>query len=174
MTTERLAWAETPDAAALQALPGSEPAVSAKRARRRRVFHRSARIITRTTDALTTSLAMIGLCIAAGIDIWTVPLAAAMPYVLLPIAGVAGVWLAGGYRFRYAESIVGHLLRVVLGASVAMGSVFLIVLLAGSANTALFARLTAAEALVLFALHANYIRAVRSVSRLLGAWPRGR
>ena len=136
MTAERLAWAETPDTAAPQAPAESEPAARAKRVRRRRLFHRAARIAARATDALATSLVMVGLCIAAGIDIWTAPLAAAVPYVLLPVAGVAGVWLAGGYRFRYAESLAGHLLRVVLGASVTMGSAFVIVLLAGSANTA--------------------------------------
>jgi len=174
MTTERLAWAETPDAAAPQAPAESEPAARAKRVRHRRLFHRAMRIFSRATDAIATSLVMIGLCVAAGIDIWTVPLAAALPYVLLPVVGVAGVWLAGGYRFRYAESIADHLLRVALGASVTMGSVFLIALLAGSTRTALFTQLTAAEALTLFALHANYSGALRAISRLLGNWPRGR
>jgi len=103
-----------------------------------------------------------------------VPLAAALPYVLLPVAGVGGVWLAGGYRFRYAESIAGHLLRVALGAFGTMGSVFLIALLAGSSHIELFARLTTAVALTLFALHANYIGAVRAVSRLLGDQRSGR
>src|SRR5690349_9115566 len=114
MRAERLAWAEKPDAAAgvpADARPYAPGAkMRANKVARKRLFHRSAvRVIARVVDAIAVSLVTIGLCLAAGIDVWVTPLAAVMPYALMPAAGVGGVWLAGGYRFRYAGSIPKHL-----------------------------------------------------------------
>jgi hypothetical protein len=165
MTAERLTWAETSDAAASELQAESGPAAKAKTTRRW-LFHRGVvRIFARTADAIVISLVTVGLCMAAGIDIWIVSLAAALPYVLMPMVSVGGVWLAGGYRFRRGESIAGHLLRVALGASAVMGSAFLIALLAGLAHTELFGWLTTANALTLIALHANYLGIVRTATR---------
>jgi polysaccharide biosynthesis protein PslA len=164
MRAERLAWGETPKPAE-QLLPEGAEAVSAVE-RRRRLFHRSlVRVLARVVDAIVILLVTIGLSRAAGVDVWTAPLAAALPFVLMPLAGIAGVSLAGGYRFRYAETFAGHLCRVGFGASAIMGSVLLFAWIAGSSNVELFARLAAANALAAFALHANYLAAVKAATR---------
>jgi polysaccharide biosynthesis protein PslA len=167
MRAERLAWAETPDAAASGKPVETEAApVRANKVVRKRLIHRSAvRVIARAVDAIAIALVTTGLCIAAGIDVWVTPLAAVLPYALMPVAAVGGVWLAGGYRFRYAGSIPGHLLRVALGGSIVMGLVFLSALGMGSDDINLFAQLCAANALALFALHANYLGVVRTATR---------
>jgi polysaccharide biosynthesis protein PslA len=165
MRAERLAWAETPKPAE-PSLAADGELVAAPITRRRRLFHRSlVRTLARSVDAAAILLVTLGLCRAGGIDVWTTPLAAALPFVLMPLAGVAGVSLAGGYRFRYADSFAGHLCRVGFGASAIMGSVVLLAWLAGSSNVTLFARLAAANALAVFALHANYLAAVRAATR---------
>ena len=41
----------------------------------------------------------------------------------------AAVWVAGGYRFRFAEPIISHLAHVALGISLVMGAIFVIVIL---------------------------------------------
>ncbi len=168
MRAERLAWADKPDLAASDNPVGGEAATPARanKVARKRLFHRSAvRVIARTVDAVAVALVTAGLCLAAGIDVLVTPLAAVMPYALTPAAGVGGVWLAGGYRFRYAGSIATHLLRVALGGSIIMGLVFLSALALGSDDIELFARLCAANALALFALHANYLGIVRTATR---------
>jgi polysaccharide biosynthesis protein PslA len=164
MRAERLAWVDSADAAHAK-LAGDELA-PASISRRRRLFHRTiVRIAARVADLVAMMTVTIGLCIAAGIDIWTTPLAAALPFILTPFAGAAGISVAGGYRFHYAESFTGHLCRVAFGASAIMGTVFLAALLAGSSNLALFARLAAFNALAVFALHANYLGVVREAVR---------
>ncbi|HEV7692690.1 MAG TPA: exopolysaccharide biosynthesis polyprenyl glycosylphosphotransferase [Hyphomonadaceae bacterium] len=166
MRAERLAWAEKPDAAAADTTAETAAPARANKVARKRLFHRSAvRVIARFIDAIAILLVTVGLCLAAGINVWITPLAAVLPYALMPAAGVAGVWLAGGYRFRYAGSIPGHLARVAFGASFTMGLVFLSALALGSDDIHLFSRLCAANALALFALHANYLGVVRTATR---------
>lgn len=165
MRAERLAWGETPKPAELSS-QAEDAAAAPAVTRRKRLFHRSlVRAVARAIDATAILLVTIGVCRAGGIDVWTTPLAAALPFVLMPFAGVAGVSVAGGYRFQYAETFAGHLCRVGFGASAIMGSVVLAAWLAGSGNVALFARLAAANALAVFALHANYLGAVRAATR---------
>ncbi|HVY90712.1 MAG TPA: sugar transferase, partial [Hyphomonadaceae bacterium] len=167
MRVERLAWSETADAVDALQTDAERAALAPNAAsRRRRLLHRSAvRVLARTIDAAAIALVTLGLCYSAGIDFLTVPFASALPYVLMPLAALGGVWLAGGYRFRYAGSILAHLLRVALGGSAAMGVVFLGAMLLGAGNLPLFSRLCAVNALALFALHANYLGAVRAATR---------
>jgi Undecaprenyl-phosphate glucose phosphotransferase len=164
MRAERLAWAET--SAAKVDVERRQAAAAPAAPVRRRLFHRSAvRLLARTLDAIAVSLATIGLCFAAGVDVWNVSVATVLPYALLPIAAVAGVWAAGGYRFRCAGSMPEHLLRVALGAATALSVVFLLILVFAPTAAPLFARLGATNALALFALHANYLGVVRTATR---------
>jgi len=166
MRAERLAWADTPDAATREAPAVATPISAPGRTKRRRLLHRGAvRTLARAADAIVVLLITAGLCLAAGIDIWRTPFAAALPFLLMPPALVAGVSIAGGYRFRYDEPLTGHLLRTALGASAIMGSVVLFAVLAGSANTPLFERLAMANFLAVVALHANLLGLVRAAMR---------
>jgi Undecaprenyl-phosphate glucose phosphotransferase len=146
--------------------PKAAPIALAPAARRQRLFHRSAiRVAARAADAVATVLVTVLLCIAAGIDPSRTTVAQALPYLLLPIAGVAGVWTAGGYRFRYAGSIPAHLFRIAIGGSVAMSAVYLLALMVDAVDAATFARLAVANALTLFGLHANYLGLTRALTR---------
>lgn len=166
MRAERLAWAESQDVSADQKAADIEHARPVRKMRRSRLFHRSAvRLIARCTDTVAIGLVTTGLCLAGGIDLMSTAFIEALPYVLMPWLGMGGVWLAGGYRFRFAEPLIGHLARVALGVSVVMGAVFLIALLADSSHVSLYARLGAANALCVFALHANYLSIVRAATR---------
>jgi Undecaprenyl-phosphate glucose phosphotransferase len=134
--------------------------------RRRRLFHRGAiRVAARAIDALATVLVTVLLCIAAGIDPSKATVVQALPYLLLPVAGVAGVWMAGGYRFRYAGSVAAHLCRIAIGGSVAMSAVYLLALVVDAVDAATFAQLAIANALTLFGLHANYLSITRVLTR---------
>ncbi len=166
MRAERLAWADTSDAPARNAPAAIAPTSPPANAKRRRLLHRGAvRGLARAVDAIVVLLITSGLCLSAGIDIWLTPLGAALPFLLMPPAIVAGVSIAGGYRLRYDESLTGHLLRTALGASAIMGSLALIAFVAGSANLALFERLAAANALAVVALHANLLNFLRAAMR---------
>lgn len=52
--------------------------------RRRRLLHRSGvRVLARSVDALAVLVVTVSLCVAAGIDLWRLPLGMALPFVLL-------------------------------------------------------------------------------------------
>jgi Undecaprenyl-phosphate glucose phosphotransferase len=134
--------------------------------RRRRLIHRSTvRLLARGIDGLGVFTVTLCLCIAAGIDLWRVPLGAALPFVLLAPATVAGVWMAGGYRFRYAGSVSMHLLRAAVGCGAGLGGVFLFALATGFPLPVLFANVCAVNAVAVIALHANYLGVVRAATR---------
>ncbi len=168
MRAERLAWTDRPkpiDTGRRESDKGA-PVTGLQTTRRRRILHRGGvRTAARCLDALAVALATFGLCFSSGIDVLAIPLTAALPFLLLPIACIAGVWIAGGYRFRYAEPVLGHLLRVAFGACAAMGLVVLAVLVFDPAQAQEFVQLGAANALVVFALHANYLGMVRGATR---------
>jgi hypothetical protein len=153
MRAEGLAQGELPAAAAV--------------ARQRRLQFRAASVrkLVRAVDAAAVSMVTIGLCFAAGIDFWHVPVATAAPYALFPTAGVAGVWIAGGYRFDAAGSILAHMMRVGVGAAAAMSAVFLLVLVFAPLEAPLFVRLGLVNGLALVALHGNYLGVVRTAAR---------
>ncbi|MBP9234338.1 MAG: exopolysaccharide biosynthesis polyprenyl glycosylphosphotransferase [Hyphomonadaceae bacterium] len=167
MRGERLAWADRPKSieAARRESDRSAPLV-VQTARRKRFLHRSGiRIATRAIDALAVAFVTIGLCLSSGIDLLAIPFGAALPYLLMPAMCVTGVWVAGGYRFRYAEPVLGHMLRVALGASAAMGLVFVLIAMADASQLSILTRLCAANALAVFALHSNYLGMVRAATR---------
>jgi Undecaprenyl-phosphate glucose phosphotransferase len=174
MRAERLSWADTPESstesaaaplARLEAVAASLETRSPA-ARRSRFFHRSGlRYAARTLDLVAAVLVTLGLALAGGVDIWKAPLGQALPYALTPFAAFFGVRLAGGYRFRYAETIAAHLLRVGAGASAVMLAMFAGVVVTEAADPGLFAQIASANALALFALHANYVAGVRGLVR---------
>jgi polysaccharide biosynthesis protein PslA len=134
--------------------------------RRRRLMHRSGvRVLARGVDAVTVLVVTVGLCVAAGIDLWRLPLGMALPFVLLAPATVASCWIAGAYRFRYAGSVLLHLLRAAAGSAAGLGTVFLFALATGFPMPALFANVCIANALAVIALHANYLGVVRAATR---------
>ena len=167
MRAERLAWADRPKSiqTGRRESDRSAPVVS-QTARRRRFVHRSGvRVATRFIDAAAAILITLALCLSQGIDLLAIPFGAALPYMLMSVLCVTGVWIAGGYRFRYADPVLGHMLRVALGASSAMGLMFIAIAKIDPAQLSLFAALCAANALGIFALHANYIGMVRAAMR---------
>jgi Undecaprenyl-phosphate glucose phosphotransferase len=141
-------------------------AVAASRGRQR-LFHRSAiRAGARALDLGGVLLVTVLLCSAWGFDLASAPLAAALPCLVLPVAGAIGVWLAGGYRFRFAGSIPAHLLRIAAGGGAAMGLTYLVAMgLHAPVSGALLGQLAAAAAMTLFALHANYLALTRILTR---------
>lgn len=167
MRAERLAWTDKPVAAITGRRESDRSqAASAQKTRRRRLLHRAGvRIAARVLDLLGAIAVTIGLCIGAGVDVWASPLGVALPFLAMPISGVAGVWLMGGYRFRYAEPLHTHLVRVVAGATAAPALVALLATMGGPAHSALLWNLCAASALTLFALHANYLGFIRAATR---------
>jgi len=167
MRAERLAWADRPRSTETGRRESDRHASAVvQKARRRRILHRSGiRIAARCADAAVVALVTIGLCLSSGVDLLAIPLGSALPYLLMPATCAAGIWAAGGYRFRYAEPVLSHLLRVAFGACAVMGLVFLLASFADPAQTPLLARLCAANALAVFALHANYLGMVRAATR---------
>ncbi len=170
MRPQRLTWAELPETDRL--VSAIAPALRAKAtiptspARQQRFFHRSAiRLASRALDAAATATLTLLLCMAAGIDPLRASVAQALPYFLLPASAIGGVWLAGGYRFRYDGSIPSHLTRTAVGGTIAMAIVYLLSAATGSMNTVIFARCAAANALALFALHATYLACTRALTR---------
>ena len=167
MRAERLAWTDK----AVAPVTGrresdAAPAVTSQLTRRRRLLHRAGvRIAARFLDLAAAVVVTIGLCIGAGVDIWASPMAAALPFVLMPLAGMAGVWIMGGYRFRYAEPVHTHLVRVAAGGTAGPALVAFLAAAGGPAHAALLWNLCAANALALFALHANYLGFVRAATR---------
>ena len=167
MRAERLAWTDKP-AAAVTGRRESDRATSAptQLVRRRRLLHRAGvRVAARALDLVAAILVTAGLCIGAGVDVWASSLGVALPFVAMPLSGMAGVWLMGGYRFRYAEPVPNHLVRVVAGATAGPALVTLLAVLGGASHATLLWNLCAANALALFALHANYLGFVRAATR---------
>lgn len=167
MRVERLAWTDKPQTTAEGRRESDKAApVVVQPSRRKRFLHRSGiRIVTRFVDALAVALVTLALCASEGVDLMAIPLGVALPYLMMPAMCVFGVWASGGYRFRYAGSVVGHMARVAFGASGAMSVVFLIVSLAHPSKAAMFIQLCAVNALAVFALHANYLGMVRAATR---------
>jgi hypothetical protein len=162
MRTEHLVEAQTPAAKARVEVGKSD---AAGRVRRAFIRRSGIRVLACILDIIAVSLVTIGLCSAAGYDAWHVPVTTAAPFALLPVLCVAGVWIAGGYRFQHPHPIPKHMFRVALGAVTAMSIVFLAVLVFALDQASLFARLCVANALVVFALHGNYLGVVRTARR---------
>lgn len=167
MRAERLAWTDKPVAAVTGRRESDRTQVSpGQLTRRRRLLHRAGiRVAARVLDLLGAILVTFGLCIGVGVDILASPLGAALPFVVMPLSGMGGVWLMGGYRFRYAEPVHTHLVRVIAGATAGPALVALLATLGGPAHSGLMWNLCAANALALFSLHANYLGFVRAATR---------
>jgi Undecaprenyl-phosphate glucose phosphotransferase len=167
MRAERLAWIDRPKSVeAARRESDGRPAHVGSMTRRRRLIHRSGvRLLARAIDGVGVLVVTLCLCVGAGIDLWRLPLGMALPFVLLAPASVAGAWLAGAYRFRYAGSVAMHLLRAAAGSAAGLGAVFLLALATGFPMPALFANICALNALAVIALHANYLGVVRAATR---------
>jgi Undecaprenyl-phosphate glucose phosphotransferase len=167
MRIERLTWADRPKSVDAGRRESDRAHAQARHPKRRhRLVHRSSvRFITRIVDAAAVFGITLGLCIAAGIDLWHLPLISALPFVLLPPATVTGVWLMGGYRFRYAGPVAAHLLRATIGSAIGLGAVFLFALATHFPLPMVFANLCAVNGLGVIALHANYLGVVRASTR---------
>jgi hypothetical protein len=122
-------------------------------------------ILARWIDAVAILAVTIGLCFAAGVDLWNSTFGASLPFALMPVAGVMGVHLAGGYHFHPNQPIAAHLLRAGAGALAAMASVFALVVISDDFQTGLFMLVCAPNAMTIFALHANYVGVVRTAAR---------
>lgn len=177
MRVERLTWSHARSEAAdapLADFAGIAPAADVRvaaslppvaRRRRNRFLQRSTiRNLARALDLVVACAVVWALALSQGLDLWTSPLSAALPFLLAPFATVCGVWLAGGYRFRYAGSTVEHLLRVTAGALALLVPAYLLALVLGG-DTSLMARVAAAGTLAMFGLHANYIGISRALTR---------
>ena len=160
MRDQRLAWAESPTARV-----DAEAASDANTRRKWMLPITLAGAVARWLDGILILLVTIGLCFAAGIDLWSSPFGAALPFALMPVAGVMGVTLAKGYHFNPAQPIPAHLLRVGAGALAAMSSMFALVVVTGSLHTGLFMLVCVPNAMTIFALHANYVGLVRTAVR---------
>ena len=167
MRAERLAWIDRPKSVeAARRESDDRPVHVGSMTRRRRLIHRSGvRLLARALDGVGVLVVTLCLCVGAGIDLWRLPLGMALPFVLLAPASVAGAWLAGAYRFRYAGSVAMHLLRAAAGSAAGLGAVFLLALATGFPMPALFANICAVNALAVIALHANYLGVVRAATR---------
>ncbi len=122
-------------------------------------------IVARWLDAAAILLVTVGLCFAAGVDLWNSPFGASLPFALMPVVGVMGVHLAGGYHFHPNQPIAAHLLRAGAGALAAMASIFALVVISDDFQTGLFMLVCAPNAMTIFALHANYVGVVRTAAR---------
>ncbi len=171
MRAERLTWMDATGAVSSGAAPASAAvcnttAADTPPARRHRLLNRGAvRYIARTIDASVLILLTLWLAMASGADLLRMPLIGVYPYILLPAAGFAGVWLAGGYRFGYAASVAGHLLRVAAAGVALIALVAAAGIVLRAADPALMIRLSAVTAIALIALHAIYQAVVRALTR---------
>jgi len=167
MRAERLGWADRPQVVdAERRVSDHAPAAITHVSRRKRLIHRSSiRLITRAVDAVVLFLVVLALTYSHGVDLWRLPVLLALPFLLLPVLTVVGVYLAGGYRFRYAGSVAGHLLRATAGGAAGLGAGYVLSLATGFPLPLLFANICAICALTLVALHANYLGMVRAATR---------
>ena len=122
-------------------------------------------IVARWLDAVAILVVTVGLCFAAGVDLWTSTFGASLPFALMPVVGVMGVQIAGGYHFHPDQPIAAHLLRAGAGALAAMASIFALVVLSDDFQTGLYMLVCAPNAMTIFALHANYVGVVRTAAR---------
>jgi polysaccharide biosynthesis protein PslA len=167
MRAERLAWADRPRAvrAGRRESDGASLA-PAHMSRRHRLIHRSSiRIITRFTDVAALYAVTLCLAYSAGVEVWRLPVLTALPLFLLPPAIIVGVWMAGAYRFQYAEAVAAHLLRAVAGTALGVGAALFLAFLIAFPLPALFINICAVNALAVLSLHANYLGIVRAATR---------
>jgi hypothetical protein len=122
-------------------------------------------IVARWLDAVAILAVTVGLCFAAGVDLWNSTFGASLPFALMPVVGVLGVHLAGGYHFHPNQPIAAHLLRAGAGALAAMASIFALVVISDDFQTGLYMLVCAPSAMTIFALHANYVGVVRTAAR---------
>lgn len=167
MRAERLAWTDRPKAVtAGRRESDAAGAAPARMTRRRRLIHRSSlRIIARLVDAVGLYIVTLCLAYAAGLDVWTLPVLAALPLFLSPLAIVGGVWALGGYRFRYAGQVAAHLMRAIGGTTMGVGATLALAYLTGFPLPALLLNICAVNALAVVSLHANYLGMVRAATR---------
>jgi len=123
--------------------------------------------VARWIDAVAILVVTVGLCFAAGVDLWNSTFGASLPFALMPVAGVMGVQLAGGYHFHPDQPIAAHLMRAGAGAIAAMACVFALVVISDQLQrqTGLFMLVCVPNAMTIFALHANYVGVVRTAAR---------
>lgn len=167
MRAERLAWTDRPqdlDKGRRESDRARTP-VQQSKLRRRIIRRGGVRVLARLADAIAVGVVTLCLCVAAGIDLWRLPLGLALPFLLLAPTTLAGLGVAGAYRFRFAEPVATHLARVVAGCIAGIGAVFLFALATRFPDAALFANVCAVNALAIFALHANYLGLVRAATR---------
>jgi hypothetical protein len=158
MREERLAL---PDSGAVSAL-----GETAQAALRRWAFPSAfLGILARWIDAVAILVVTVGLCFAAGVDLWNSTFGASLPFALMPVVGVMGVHLAGGYHFHPDQPIAAHLLRAGAGALAAMASIFALVVISDDFHTGLYMLVCAPNAMTIFALHANYVGVARTAAR---------
>ena len=143
MRSERLTWADRPpavEAGRRASDRGGAPIANVQR-RWRLIDRAGVRVLARFADAIGVMLVTAVLCTSMGIDLWLLPLGAALPFILLPAGAVGGMWLAGAYRFGYAGQVAVHLLRATVGCVAGIGAVFLFALATGFPLPALFANI---------------------------------
>lgn len=167
MRAERLGWADRPRTVDAERRESDRASATASHvSRRKRVIHRSSiRLITRCVDAVALFLVVLGLTYSHGIDLWRLPVLLALPFLLLPVIAVTGVYVAGGYRFRYAGPVAAHLMRATAGGALGLAAAFGLSQATGFPLPMLFANVCAICALTIVALHANYLGIVRAATR---------
>ena len=160
--SEATAWAERSAPAAFAHLDASHE--HARPRRSRWLYRRALRPISVALDTFALVLLTALICASAGVDLIHAPVSHALPVLLIPIAGVLGVDLAGGHIFRYAGTLWGHLARVALGGGAALGAVTGLVFLAG-VDPIVASRIALLSLIALVGLHANYLGAARVLTR---------
>ncbi len=167
MRAERLAWTDRPKAVTTgRRKSDSAAAAPARVTRRRRLIHRSSvRILARLVDVAALYTVTLCLAYSAGLDVWGLPVLAALPVFLAPLAIVGGVWAMGGYRFRYAGQVAAHLLRAVAGTVLGVGATLLLAYVTRFPLPAMLLNICAVNGLAVAALHANYLGMVRAATR---------
>jgi Undecaprenyl-phosphate glucose phosphotransferase len=166
MRAERLGWIDRPQVVDVERRASDSASALTHVSRRKRFIHRgSIRLITRGVDAVALFVVVLALTYSRGVDLWQLPVMLALPFLLLPVAAVAGIYVAGGYRFRYAGSVAAHLLRATAGGAAGLAVAFGLSLATGFPLPMLFANVCAVCALAIVALHANYLGIVRAATR---------
>ena len=167
MRGERLAWADRPrTVTAGRRESDVDATASARMTRRKRLIHRSSiRIITRVIDVVGLYAVTLCLAYSTGLDVWSLPVLLALPLFLMPPTMLAGIWIAGAYQFRYAESVAGHLMRAVAGTTLSVCAILLFAFLIAFPLPALLINICAINALAVVSLHANYLGVVRAATR---------
>ncbi|MEQ1785101.1 MAG: exopolysaccharide biosynthesis polyprenyl glycosylphosphotransferase, partial [Hyphomonadaceae bacterium] len=125
----------------------------------------SLRIVARLIDVIALYTVTLSLAYSAGLDVWGLPVLMALPLFLLPPTVVASIWMAGGFRFRYAEAVAEHLLRAVAGAAIGLCLTVLFAFLIAFPLPSLLINICAVNALAILSLHANYLGVIRAATR---------